>query len=86
MDMPLTGVSIPSCQRRIINVNLAFANTEHLGTTHRTGALSGRLTILHCYGFGIFDFPLGTAFHTIRFQNLLLFQHNVLIFLIPASV
>ena len=48
-----------------ILVVLTFAYSEHLGVAYRAHTLGCRLAILHGYGSGIFDFPLGAAFNTI---------------------
>ncbi len=46
-----------------LNGTLLFCrtNSEHLGATYRTGALSCRLSVLHCYSLSVLHFPLGTA-------------------------
>ena len=44
---------------------LTLANSEHLGPTDGTDALSCRLAVLHSDGSGIPHFSLGSAFHTV---------------------
>ena len=59
---------IPSLidERNTLDSFSALTDSEHLGAACRADTLGGRFTILHGYGLGIFHFPLGTAFHTIR--------------------
>ena len=80
------SISSPSYHSSISYEFLAFADTEHLGTAHRTGALRGGLSVFHRYCLSVFHFPLGSALHTICFQNLLLFQYFILILLMPTCL
>jgi hypothetical protein len=68
----LLGISSPS-SITYGYIILAFANTEHLCATIWAYTLCGWFSILHGYCFGVFHFPLGTAFHTIGFHDFLLF-------------
>ena len=44
---------------------LGFTDPEHLGSTCRADALSGRSSVLHDNRLGTFHFFLGFAFNTI---------------------
>ena len=61
-----TGNIQPLCNSAsYVRVYLALADSEHLGATYRTGALSRRSTILHGNTLGIFHLPLSATFHTV---------------------
>jgi hypothetical protein len=44
---------------------LGLAYLKHLGPAYRANALSGRLPIFHCNGFGIFHLSFRSALNTI---------------------
>jgi len=48
-----------------IRIDLALANSEHLGSAHWTFALSRRFAILHGYTLCILHLPLSAALYTV---------------------
>ena len=60
-------------------VSLRLTDSEHLSATYRAHALGRRLAVLHCYGLGVFNLSLGTAFDTVSLHQVnLLLRHLVL--------
>ena len=81
LDIPIPGISSPSELLGYVRVDLALAESEHFRATGRAHALGRRLAIFHCYGLGVFNLPLGTAFDTIG-----LHQVNLLLRLLVLTI
>ena len=53
-----------------VRVNLALADSEHLGAAYRACALSCRPAVFHGYILGPLNLPLGLALHTVTLHSL----------------
>ena len=53
-----------------LRVNLALANSEHLGAAYRACALRRRPAVFHGDALGPLNLPLGLALHTITLHSL----------------
>lgn len=60
---PIPGISSPSVG--YVRVDLAFADSEHLGAAHWAFALGRRLAVFHGYGLGVLYLSFSAALYAI---------------------
>ena len=65
LDIPIWGVSSPPKFYWLCQINLALADSEHLGAAHRAYALGRWPAVFHGYTLSVLHFPLSATFYTI---------------------